>query len=147
MLTTAITTFVTFLVLFVVMAVVVHVEEVRGRRLMLSGARGFLDRKILAVYAWFDGVWHHFMEYVVKLGWYYSIHSLLRTILRVLVSIYTHIEHIFERNREKTKRLRKERKQKIQQTHLTQIAEHKADVALTPEEQATLRQQKLEEDH
>lgn len=147
MLTTAIITFVTFLVLFVVMAVVVRVENLRGRRLILSTGRAFLDRKILSMLTWFDDVWHHFMRYIVQLGWYYSIHSLLRTVLRVLVSVYTYIEHIFERNREKTKMLRRERKQKVRQNHFTQIADHKADMALSPAEQATLRQQKLEEDH
>lgn len=147
MLTTAITTCLTFLVLFVVMAVVVRIEEARGKRLFLGGARRVLDKKILDIHRWLDDTWHHFMRYIVQLGWYYSIHSLLRTILRVLVSIYTFIEHIFERNREKTKTLRKERKQKTRQTHLTQIADHKAETALTPTEKATLRKQKLEEDH
>ena len=147
MLTTAITTCVTFLVLFVVMAVVVRTEEARGKRLLLGGVRHALDHRVLVINKWFDDVWHHFMRYIVQLGWYYSIHSLLRTILRVLVSIYTYIEHIFERNREKTKVLRRERKERTRQTHLTQIADHKAETALTPGEQAALRQQKLEEDH
>jgi hypothetical protein len=129
------------------MAVVVRVEEARGKRLLLGGVRQVLDAKIFSLGRWCDGVWHHFVRYIVQLGWYYSIHSLLRTILQVLVSVYTYIENIFERNREKTKVLRRERKQKTRQTHLTQIAEHKAEVALTPSEQAALRQQKLEEDH
>jgi hypothetical protein len=147
MLTTAITTSFTCFVLFVVMAVVVQIEEVRGKRLFLGGVRQVLDAKVSALYAWFDTVWHHFVRYVVRLGWYYSIHSLLKAVLRVLVSIYTYVEHVFEENREKTKLLRKERKQKTQQTHLTQIADHRAETALTSTEQATLRKQKLEEDH
>jgi hypothetical protein len=147
MLSTAITTSITFLVLFVVMAVVVRVEEARGRRLLLGGVRAFFDRKIIAIHKWFDDLWHHFARYVVQLGWYYSIHSLLRTLLRVLVSVYTYIETMFEKNRERTKDLRKERKQKIKQTHLTQIADHKVETALTPTEQVALRKQKLEEDH
>lgn len=147
MLGTAITTCITFLVLFVVMAVLVRVEESKRRRVVLVGARNFLDRKIVALYTWFDNLWHHFVRYVVQLGWYYSIHSLLRTVLRVLVSVYTYIETMFEKNRERTKHLRKERKQKIKQTHLTQIADHQAETALTQAEQVALRKQKLEEDH
>ncbi|MBP6924432.1 MAG: hypothetical protein KBC62_00845 [Candidatus Pacebacteria bacterium] len=147
MLTTAITTCITFLVLFVVMAVVVRAEEIREKRFFLSGTRQNLDKKLLGVHTALDDMWHHFVRYIVQLGWYYSMHSLLKTILRVLVSVYTYIEHIFEKNRQKTKVLRKEWKQKTRQTHLTQIADHKAETALSSTEKATLRQQKLEEDH
>lgn len=147
MLTTAITTCITFFVLFVVMAVVVRVEETKGKRLILGGVRQAVDTKILGIHRWFDDVWHHFMRYIVQLGWYYSMHSLLKTILRVLVSVYTYFEHIFEQNREKTKVLRKERKQKTRQNHFTQIADHKAETALTPTAKAALNKQKLEEDH
>ncbi|MEN9920573.1 MAG: hypothetical protein RL538_466 [Candidatus Parcubacteria bacterium] len=146
MLTTAIATFVTFLVLFVVVAVVVRVETVKGRRILLSFARTTLDNQLHRFHLWLSGVWNHFVRYVVQLGWYYSIHSLLRTLLKVLVSVYTYIEDIFERNREKTKLLRRERKQK-QQTHFSKIADHKAEVALSKEEQEALMTRKLEQDH
>ena len=146
MLTTAITTFVTCLVLFVVMAVVVRIELVKGRRLLVSGLRASADEYLQRFHLWLAGVWNHFARYIVQLGWYYSIHSLLRTILKVLISVYTYIEDIFERNREKTKLLRRERKQK-QKSHFTQVADHKAEVALSKEQQEELKTRKLEQDH
>ncbi len=146
MLETAITTCVTFVVLFVVVAVLVRAEEVRGRRIILASLRDSIDKTLHRFHLWLESTWSHFMKYVVQLGWYYSIHSLLRAILSVLVSIYTYVEAVFERNREKTKHLRRERKQK-QQTHFSQIADHKADVALTPKEQTDLLHDKLHHDH
>jgi hypothetical protein len=146
MITTAITTSVTLVVLFVVVAVVVRVEDNRGRRVILASLRDSLDVALHRFHLWLDNTWSHFMKYVVQLGWYYSIHSLLRAILSVLVSVYTYVEAVFERNREKTKLLRRERKQK-QHTHFSQIADHKADVALTSEAQSALLHDKLHNDH
>jgi hypothetical protein len=146
MITTAITTCVTFVVLFVVVAVGVRMETVKGRRVVLASLRDYLDTILRRFHLWLENTWHHFTKYIVQLGWYYSMHSVLRTILSVLVSIYTYVEAIFESNREKTKLLRKERKQK-QQTHFSQIADHKADVALTSEAQSALLHDKLHNDH
>jgi hypothetical protein len=146
MIGTAITTCVTFVVLFVVVAVLVQVEERRGRRVILASLRNSLDATLQRFQLWLDNTWSHFLKYVVRLGWYYSIHSLLRAILSVLVSIYTYVEAVFERNREKTKLLRRERKQK-QQTHFSQIADHKSEVALTPEAEAAFLHDKLHNDH
>jgi ATP-dependent helicase/DNAse subunit B len=146
MLSTALITFTTATAAFLVVAVVVRVEHMRDRRLFLSGARGWLDVKITTLTQFSVSYWNHFVQYILKLGWYYSIHSLLRTILNVLVSVYAHVEAMFERNRRRTKQLRMERKQKIKESHLTQIAAHKEETALTPSQQTELRRQKLEQD-
>lgn len=147
MLTTAITTFVTCLVLFVVMAVLVQTEQTKGRRLVLVFVRGWLDRKIVLVLKRLSDSWHHFSHYVVRLGWYYSIHSLLRTILAMLVSSYNFLEGMFENNRVKTKELRLRKKKSLQQTHFSKIADHKVETALTTEQQKALRKDKLENNH
>lgn len=86
----------------------------------------------------------HFMRYMVQLNWYYSIHSVLRTILRSLVAAYTFFENIFERNRKRTKELRAEKKQLSEQNHLRQMADHRESTALTPAEQRRLRKKTLE---
>ena len=147
MLTTAITTFITCLVLFVVMAVVVRIEHKRGKRLLLKSLRGWIDTKIVLLIQRLSNWWHHFSHYVVRLGWYYSIHSLLRTVLTMLVSAYTFLEGMFEKNRAKTKELRHRRKKSLQQSHFSKIADHKAERALTPEQQKELRKEKLENNH
>jgi hypothetical protein len=147
MLTTAITTFVTCLVLFVVVAVLVQTEQAKGGRLVLALVRGWLDRKIVLALKRLSDSWHHFSHYVVRLGWYYSIHSLLRTVLAMLVSSYNFLEGMFEKNRVKTKELRLRKKKSLQQTHFSKIADHKADVALTQDEQVQRRKEKLENNH
>ena len=147
MLGAAITTFVTCLVLFVVVAVLVQAEQAKGRRIVLSSARAWLDEKIVSARKRLGNSWHHFSQYVVRLGWYYSIHSLLRTVLAMLVSAYTFLEGMFEKNREKTKELRLMKRKSLQQTHFSKIADHKAEVALTPDEQAKRRKDKLENNH
>ncbi|HEY0964324.1 MAG TPA: hypothetical protein VGE31_00835 [Candidatus Paceibacterota bacterium] len=142
----ALMTFTIATVLFLAVAIVVQVERVRMRRLFLAGARGWLDRKVAESALRFSDRWHHFSQYIVKLGWYYSLHSLLRTVLAILVSIYNYFEDIFEKNRSRTKQLRQERKRKIKRSHLTEIADHKVETALTPAQQTELRRQKLEDD-
>ncbi len=147
MLGTATITFITCLVLFVVVAVLVHAEQRRGKRILLAAARGWIDRKMALVYGRLLSSWHHFVHYVVRLGWYYSIHSLLRTILAMLVSAYTFLERMFEHNRVKTKELRRKKKHSIEHGHFSKIADHKAEVALTPDEQTQRRKEKLENNH
>ncbi len=143
----ALLTFSIATVFFLTVAIVVQIEHARMRRLFLVGARGWIDRKLAESALRWHETWHHFTQYIVKLGWYYSIHSLLRTILTVLISIYNYFEGIFERNRSRTKQLRQEHKRKIKKGHFSMIADHKAETALSPEEQAALRKQKLEQDH
>lgn len=143
----ALVTFSVAAALFLVVAILVHFEHVRMRRLFLVELRGFLDRKLAeSALRWRDR-WHHFTQYIVKLGWYYGLHSLLQGVLALIVSIYNYFEGIFERNRSRTKQLRQERKRQTKKSHLTAIADHKAETALTPTEQAALRKEKLEHDH
>lgn len=147
MLTIASTIFATCLGLFLIVATVVQIEESRGTRLILNRFRTWLDESISYVSIKWQSSWSHFTQYVVKLGWYYSIHSLLQTILRVLVSAYSFIEHVFEKNRARTKKLRHELKKASGSTHLIKIAAHKSKSALTAKEQDERRKQKLEYDH
>lgn len=143
----ALITFTIATVVFLTVAIVVQIEHSRMRRLFLVGTRGWIDQKLAESALRMHARWHHFTQYILKLGWYYSIHSLLRTILTLLISIYNYFEGIFERNRSRTKQLRQEHKRKIKKGHFSMIADHKAETALTPEEQTALRKQKLEHDH
>jgi hypothetical protein len=54
---------------------------------------------------------------------------------------------MFEQNREKTKELRRKKKNSLLQGHFSKIADHKAEVALTPEEQKQRRKDTLETNH
>lgn len=145
--TAAIITFVVSTLLFVIFAFLVRVEQRNASRLVGGRFRATLDRGVEKIGAELKRRWRHVMRYVVQLGWYYGIHSLLRAILKVLVSIYTFFEQMFEKNRSRTKELRQELKRHISKNHLTEMANHKNETTLTPEQKAQLKKQKLEENH
>jgi hypothetical protein len=135
------------LVLFSLYAFLVAVEHRNARRLFGGHVREVLDERILRLEDRTTKRWKHLSKFVVQLGWYYSIHSLLATVMRVLVSVYDRIEHVFEKNRTRTKQLRKELKKHMRESHLSKIADHKEAVSLSKEEQETLLKKKLEQDH
>lgn len=129
-------------------ALLVTLEERNARRFVGGRLRDRLDVGIEKAGHQFDHHVKHVSRYLLQLGWYYSVHSVLRTILAALVSVYTYIEGIFERNRSRTKELRKEfRRQLNKKTHLNHIADHRVETALSKEEQETLKARKLEQDH
>lgn len=144
MISSALTAFLTSLATFVVLVLVTQQERQRGRRFFAAGVRGWLDAKVDQAGKGIFGGFDHFMKYIVQLNWYYSIHSVLRTLLRGLVAIYTYFENMFERNRKRTKDLRAEKRQLSELSHLQQVAKHKEETALTPAQQQRLRKKQLE---
>jgi hypothetical protein len=133
--------------LFLLYATVVAMEQRNARRLFGGRFRDSLDVKIVALEAKVARQWKHVTKFLVRLGWYYSIHSLLATLMRALVSVYTRIEHIFEKNRTRTKELRKEFKKHLRESHLTKMADHKEATSLSREDKETLLKKRLEQDH
>lgn len=144
MLSTALTAFLISVTTFVMLVLVTQQERRRGRRFFATTLRSWLDRKIDHLGKRVGEHGDHFMKYMVQLNWYYSIHSVLRTLLRGLVVVYTYFEDMFERNRRRTKKLRTEKRQLNELSHLQQVAKHKEETALTPAEQRKLRKRKLE---
>ncbi|MCD5381389.1 MAG: hypothetical protein LR008_02320 [Candidatus Pacebacteria bacterium] len=147
MITSAAIAFATSSLLFIVLLISVHKERRRGRRFFATKFRDSLDRVINKVGDWIVNSWNHFVKYIVQLHWYYSIHSLLRTLLRVIVTFYTYFENVFERNRSRTKQLRAEKRQLSELNHLRQMTDHKEDTALTPAQKRKLKHKKLEGKH
>lgn len=133
--------------LFLAVALVVRTERRRGQRLFAHRVRGWVDDKVDRCEMMVTRSWEHFIKYILQLNWYYSIHSVLRAILKLIVSIYTYFERVFERNRKRTKQLRAEKRHISELNHLRQITEHQESTALTPAEQRRLRKKKLEERH
>ncbi len=131
--------------IFAVWYLLVSVEQSKGRRLVLSAARAWLDSVCSAFALQCRRSFEHFSKFVVQLGWYYSVHSFLRAILRLLIATYEYFESHFEQNRRRAKELRAERRrQERQRTHLTVMAEHKAETALTPAQQKKVKKDHLE---
>lgn len=141
----ALTVFIASAVLFAALLIIIHIEERRGRRIFLRGSRGYADRVLLYVYKKVGAAWDDFVEYVVKLGWYYSIHSFLLAFMNVLVSVYDYLETKFEDNRARATVIHSKKRERPGQTQLDQVAEHKDHVALTPDEKERLKSEKLEE--
>lgn len=132
---------------FIILCAGIQKERRRGRRFFATSLRNWLDEKIDKLGRWVIMSWDHFVKYIVQLNWYYSIHSVLKGILRVIVKFYTYFENVFEVNRSRTKQLRAEKRQLSKMNHLRQMAEHKEDVALSPAQKQKLRKKKLEEKH
>jgi len=121
-------------VLFVVWSVLITLEQKRGKRVFARRFRDYLDvllEKIIKVLSvWYVTITRH----KVKLSWYYSIHAILVAVLAFLGTTYTRIENIVIANRDKARKIRKE-KNSLKKSHLTEIAEHKISVQLTKKEQ------------
>ena len=122
----------------------VTIEQARGHRIVLQAVRRGLDRFLAGFAAQIRRTYEHFSKFVVQLGWYYSVHSFLRAILRLLIATYEYFESHFEQNRKRAKELRAERRRQLdkQRTHLTEMAEHKVETALSP-----AQQKKVKKDH
>ena len=146
--TSAFVVFIASVVAFGGYALLVTLEERNARRFIGGRFRDRLDSRLEHIGHQFENHWKHLSKYVLQLGWYYSVHRILRTILGSLVFVYTFFEGIFERNRLRTKELRKEFKRQLhKKSHLTEIAEHKEGTSLSEAEKEALKTRKLEQDH
>ena len=129
---------------FFLLAAITHRERQQGVRLVAPRLRGKADTVVDRVSVKLERSIAHFTKYMVQLRWYYSIHSLLRGVLRVIVASYDYCERLLERNRDRARKLRKEKQQLDVAHHLRQMAAHKADTALTPAQKRKRRDRELE---
>lgn len=123
---------------------IISKEHRSGRRFCASRIRSWLDFEVKKMGEKLTGSISHFVKYILQLNWYYSIHSVLRTFMRVMVATYTYMENVFEKNRDKTKKLRVEKRQLEESNHLRQMADYKYDTMLTPAQQRKLKKKELE---
>lgn len=129
--------------LFLVWAVLCVAEHRRGRRFVLPHVRTHLDIAVLTAATAIERKVQYVGRYLITLSWYYSLHALLRTFLRFTARVYDVVERVFERNRARAKRLRKEQRRL---THLTQIADHKNATQLSATEKTALKKRMLEQE-
>lgn len=140
----ALTAFLVCTLSLLVLILLTQQERRRGRRFFAPRLRSWLDRFVHRAEQGILRQWSHFLKFIVQLHWYYGIHSILRTILRALVALYSYFETMFERNRKRAKALRSEKKNLDKSNHLQQMTTHKADTALSPAEKRQLRKRTLE---
>lgn len=134
------------LVLILLLALI-RKERSQNRRFFASTLRNKLDLLVIKISNWFGKKYAHFIKYVVQLHWYYSLHSFLKAVLKIIVTFYTYFENIFEDNRKKAKKLRIEKKNLSQDNHLQQMADHKEDTSLTSAQKKKLSERELEGKH
>jgi hypothetical protein len=128
-------------VLFVVAASFLSIEENRGR-LFLNQVRGRLDRALDVSVQYISDKIVYLGRYILKLSWYYGIHKFLRFILTLLVKSYDLLERWFLSNRERARVIKLEKKAKST-GHLSEMAKHKEESALSPAEKKKLLTKKL----
>jgi hypothetical protein len=144
MIETAATVWLISLVTFATLVLVVRQEQKRGKRYLIPGVRSWLDDRVLQAGNLLARAWEHFSKYILQLNWYYSIHSILKGILKTLFAFYRYFENIFERNRTRTKQLRAEKRQLSEYSHLQQMSDFKHETALTESQKKKLKQKHLE---
>jgi hypothetical protein len=129
------------LVAFVVVARIFTLEARRGRRFVATGIRNAADDGIDVVVRRVSRMYTYVARYIITLSWYYSLHAFLKVILRFLAGTYTAVETLLHNNRTRARKIRIERKR--EQSHLSLIADHKAETALTPVEKAKRKEKAL----
>lgn len=129
---------------FVFYAIFVTIENRRGRRLLFSSLRGWIDAVIVKIYNKLSFWFRYLGRHIIKLSWYYSIHRFLRFILTLLVKSYDGLEKIFLQNHNRAKVIKKEKKLMEKDNHLHQMVDHKANTALSASEKKKLLNKKLE---
>ena len=145
MLSTALTSLAISITSFVLVMLLVQGEQRHGKRFILSGFRFWLDSLVSKIETSIHEAIDHFIKYVVRLNWYYGIHSFLKAILALIVKSYEYVERVFEHNRHLTKQLRAEKRNKEENSsHLTAMAQHKVDTKLTPAEVRRRKKNHLE---
>lgn len=118
-------------VFFTVYARMCVMETNRGKRFFASYMRRAIDNGLDSLVGTLERKIVYVGRYIITLSWYYSLHAFLRLTLQFLASIYTAVEKILHRNRDKARMIRRERKQ-AERSHLTVLAEHKIETELTP---------------
>lgn len=134
-LTTPLTFLIGATIFFVVYAWLSAVEVRRGKRMYLALPRRAIDTALTSLGASVRRKFIYIGRYMITLSWYYSLHTFLRLTLQFIASVYTFLEAILHRNRDKARLIRKERKQ-AERSHLTVLNEHKAETKLTPTQKA-----------
>ena len=130
----------TSFLLFVVQATLCQIEAKRGHRLYGVAARSWFDARCEHWYEQVAKKLLYISRYMITLSWYYSLHAFLVVVLRFIAGVYSAIESIVLRNRDRAKKIRSEHRR----SHLTDIADHRQATALSSREKATRKKNALE---
>lgn len=139
--TTTVTILIASGVLLTFHVILLAIEQAKGRRVLLSGARSALDRGLAKLHFVFTSLRQWFVHMVVKMTWHKTVYSLLRSFAMLLKSVYRVVESKMHLNQKHITNLRQttRRSGKFKEIH-----EHKQAVSLSEEEKKRLRRTTLE---
>ncbi len=118
------------LVFLTLLTVVYVIEDKKGERVFLVGARSAFDRSLTWILSKIFAVGSYFGNSVVRLLLHYGAHSILKRILSGLRSLEKRVEDLVRQNRQVAKSITNAKTR----NHLDEIAEHKEEVSLSPKE-------------
>jgi len=116
--------------LFLLYSSVLWWEEKRNNRLFFGGLRSRLDYGIVLLSKRISSTFQILLKRTVTLSWYYSLHALLRLLLRFIAGLYFAVEQMFINNRNKARQIRRTQNN----SHLAALSEHQKETALTEKE-------------
>ena len=125
--------------LLVLFSVLFGIEAKRGQRVLLRGARSWLDQLVLRVFYFVSQLRVHFGAGSILMFLHYCIHKVLAGGIATLTAAEHSLERWQRQNRSVAKHVRAEQ----EKTHLDVIAEHKASVTLTETEKRKLKEKSM----
>lgn len=120
-------------------ALLLRAEAVNGRRLFLRQARQAIDLKLFER----SRQWQIWKQYLGASSLRLFLHYLLHQVLSSILFIIRRLEKLLSRLRKHNRAIAKDVKNVRRENHLSHIAAHKVSTALSPEEQAALRERTL----
>jgi DNA-binding GntR family transcriptional regulator len=129
-------------VLFILFARIFTLEERADKRFFLSFVRLSLDNILIDLFTQIKRISLYVGKYIITLSWYYSIHAFLQVVLKCIAGVYYFIEALLHRNRDKARKIRREKKQETR-SHLEVIADHKEDNKLSDQQKKQLKDKSL----
>ncbi|MES2967025.1 MAG: hypothetical protein V4668_04535 [Patescibacteria group bacterium] len=128
--------------LFVVCIWVFSREQRSQKRFFLPGLRQALDRMLMSISQSIQNGITYIGKYIIKLSWYYSLHTFLRLTLQFLAGIYYFVEKLLHSNRDRARKIRQERKQNSI-SHLNILVDHQTVNKLSEEQKRKLKERSL----
>lgn len=109
-------------------------EDIHGGRVFLVRARTKLDELLVRMRITIETWFALFVAGFMRLLFHYGAHSILKRILATIQRLEGAVEELVRKNRKVARDIRTRTK-----NHLDAIAQHKEDVALSPEEKEKMR--------
>lgn len=122
--------------ILIALIVLFRYEDARGKRVLLSSVRGILDRAVAAI----NGKVSRFFRHIGTGAFQATIHFLIHRLLSHLIRVLTYFESYLSRLQLRNKRIANVIRNSESRTHLSEIADHKAETSLSDEERRRRRE-------